>query len=155
VGFNSATIESWDRSWRYSGYRIYLFDGPHYPHDALVDQLVAGQAIPRTNVGPLKDILAGLQETSVNRPGGGKNNTHSLTRLFTKGVDLCVYQGLSFSPKPLRGCFSFFWQRRRACSRCKPTFEVGLSTDAHRRWTVYVEQGAWREHKAPAPLQKT
>ena len=46
-GFRSATIEELGPQLAlYSGYRIYLFDGPHYLHDALVDQLVAGQAIP-------------------------------------------------------------------------------------------------------------
>ncbi|MEP7156084.1 MAG: hypothetical protein ABI905_09935 [Betaproteobacteria bacterium] len=30
----------------YEGYRIYLFDGPHYVPDALVAQITAGQALP-------------------------------------------------------------------------------------------------------------
>lgn len=30
----------------YSGYRIYLFEGPHYVSDALVEQIAAGQAAP-------------------------------------------------------------------------------------------------------------
>ncbi|MBC7548122.1 MAG: hypothetical protein H7224_05695, partial [Polaromonas sp.] len=45
--FRSATIQELGPQLAlYSGYRIYLFDGPHYLNDALVDQVVAGQAIP-------------------------------------------------------------------------------------------------------------
>lgn len=45
-GFRSATIQELGPQLAlYSGYRIYLFDGPHYVNDALVDQVVAGQAI--------------------------------------------------------------------------------------------------------------
>jgi len=46
-GFRSATIqEVGPQLALYSGYRIYLFDGPPYVNAALVDQVVAGQAIP-------------------------------------------------------------------------------------------------------------
>jgi hypothetical protein len=46
-GFRSATIqELGPQLARYDGYRIYLFDGPHYLDDALVNDLVAGQAPP-------------------------------------------------------------------------------------------------------------
>lgn len=43
-GFRSATLEELQPqlAW-YSGYRIYLFDGPHYVTDSLVDGIVAGQ----------------------------------------------------------------------------------------------------------------
>ena len=44
-GFRSATIEELaPQLARYSGYRIYLFDGPHYLGDALVAQIAARQA---------------------------------------------------------------------------------------------------------------
>lgn len=43
-GFRSATLAELQPqlAW-YEGYRIYLFDGPHYVDDTLVDGLVAGQ----------------------------------------------------------------------------------------------------------------
>lgn len=45
-GFRSATIQELGPQLAlYSGYRIYLFDGPHYLTDALVDQVVTGQAV--------------------------------------------------------------------------------------------------------------
>lgn len=34
---------------RYKGYRIYLFDGPHYLGDALVEQMAAGQQAAGTS----------------------------------------------------------------------------------------------------------
>lgn len=44
-GFRSATIEELaPQLARYNGYRIYLFDGPHYINDALVAQIAARQA---------------------------------------------------------------------------------------------------------------
>lgn len=47
-GFRSATLEELQPqlAW-YAGYRIYLFDGPHYVSDSLVDGIVAGQRVPR------------------------------------------------------------------------------------------------------------
>lgn len=43
-GFRSATIDELGPQLAlYSGYRIYLFDGPHYLSDELVNQIVAGQ----------------------------------------------------------------------------------------------------------------
>lgn len=43
-GFRSATInELAPQLASYKGYRIYLFDGPHYLSDALVEQIAAGQ----------------------------------------------------------------------------------------------------------------
>ena len=43
-GFRSADItELGPQLASYAGYRIYLFDGPHYLTDSLVDQIVAGQ----------------------------------------------------------------------------------------------------------------
>jgi hypothetical protein len=48
-GMRSATIEELGPQLAsYGGYRIYLFDGPHYLPDALVSQIVAGQAPPAT-----------------------------------------------------------------------------------------------------------
>lgn len=46
-GFRSATIEELaPQLARYAGYRVYLFDGPHYLSDTLVDQIAARQADP-------------------------------------------------------------------------------------------------------------
>ena len=46
-GFRSASIEELaPQLARYAGYRIYLFDGPHYLNDALVAQIAARQAGP-------------------------------------------------------------------------------------------------------------
>jgi hypothetical protein len=48
-GMRSATIDELrPQLASYHGYRIYLFDGPHYLPDALVSQIVAGQAPPVT-----------------------------------------------------------------------------------------------------------
>lgn len=44
-GFRSATIkELTPQLMHYGGYRIYIFDGPHYLNDTLVDQIAARQA---------------------------------------------------------------------------------------------------------------
>lgn len=46
-GFRSATIkELAPQLARYEGYRVYVFDGPHYLSDSLVDDIVARQANP-------------------------------------------------------------------------------------------------------------
>ena len=49
-GFRSATIQELaPQLAQYSAYRVYLFDGPHYLPDVLVDQIVASQALPERN----------------------------------------------------------------------------------------------------------
>lgn len=49
-GFRSATIDELrPQLANYSGYRIYVFDGPHYVPDALVAQILAAQA-PRGSI---------------------------------------------------------------------------------------------------------
>lgn len=46
-GMRSATItELGPQLANYDGYRIYLFDGPHYLPDALVEKIAMGQAVP-------------------------------------------------------------------------------------------------------------
>ena len=51
-GFRSATInELGPQLASYKGYRIYLFDGPHYLGDALVEQIAAGQRAAGTSPG--------------------------------------------------------------------------------------------------------
>lgn len=50
-GMRSATImELVPQLARYEGYRIYLFEGPHYLPDALVAQITANQAAPGTAI---------------------------------------------------------------------------------------------------------